>query len=209
MSQSKLESFSKKMNGTVHKTFQGKNGLLYKFNAVMENGDEGGLNSTKSEPNWVIGNEYTYDKETNAQGYTNLKNFKKLDAVPFAGNSGGGNRNYTPYFEKPDYVKATDEQFAMDISLKYCSIKLQEDANSVITPSQQDDLRKGIVIWLSSFGDDIKEHYHIKNAMLSAIDNMRYLNITSAKLLMDGAATIYIKLKHARDGEQSIPETTI
>lgn len=207
--QSKLKSFSKKMNGSVHETFQGQKGLLYKFNAVMENGDEGGLNSTKSDPSWQVGAEYIYDKETNAQGYTNLKNFKKVDSQPFTGSSNSGGKDYTPYFEKPDYVKATDEQFAMDVSLKYCSLKLEDDASNVITPSQQDDLRKGIAIWLNSFGDNLKEHYHIRNAMLSAIDNMKYLNITSAKLLMEKGAEIYLKLKHIRDGEQQIPETTI
>lgn len=76
-----LKSFTPLIVNNQHSTYQGKNGLLYKFTVVFE--DEGvqttgTANSTKQQPSWKIGDKYTYESTTN-NGYVNIKNIKPVE----------------------------------------------------------------------------------------------------------------------------------
>lgn len=126
MSQSKMKSFEKRMTNGVHDTFQGGKGLLYKFTVTFENGDTGGANSTKSEPSWKIGDEYTYEKSVTGN-YTNFKGMKKVEQG--GGYSGGGNSkaNDPEYQRQQTFIWAihnTNEYLKMVIEREY---ELAED----------------------------------------------------------------------------------
>ena len=85
-----LQGFKPKIKNNVQDTYQGQNGLLYKFIATFENGDAGECNSISTSPKWEIGKEYTYDLESrtvNGNTYFSIKGLKRADFVP---NNNGG-----------------------------------------------------------------------------------------------------------------------
>lgn len=89
-----LQGFKPKIKNNVQDTYQGQNGLLYKFIATFENGDAGECNSTSTSPKWEIGKEYNYDLESrtvNGNTYFSIKGLKRAD---FVSNNNGGS-SYT------------------------------------------------------------------------------------------------------------------
>ena len=73
--QGKIISFTPKMNGNVQDTYNGKNGLLYKFTMVINfNGQNitGTVNSNKQQPSWKVGEDYFFEMTTNGN-FTNFQ----------------------------------------------------------------------------------------------------------------------------------------
>lgn len=74
-----LEGFQPKMKNGVHDTFTGAIGKMYKFVITFANGDTGDILSTKEQPTWSIGTEYSYDiseREYNGRISYLIKNLK-------------------------------------------------------------------------------------------------------------------------------------
>lgn len=96
--QGKLISFEPKIYNGVQETFAGSKGTLYKFNVTMEydgKQETGVYSSTKQQPSWKVGEEYTFEKSVGGQQgqFINYKNMKSLDSQQFNGSfkkSGGG-----------------------------------------------------------------------------------------------------------------------
>ena len=93
----------------------------FDFILTMANGDVGVSSSKKKEGNYKVGEEYTYDKETDSQNRTKLKKVKSLAAAAAGGNYGGGG-NRTPYvshYDNPDVQHAITKKFAMEKASMY------------------------------------------------------------------------------------------
>lgn len=89
-----LKGFAPKIKNGVQETYNGQNGVLYKYIASFENGDAGEANSTSQAPKWKIGAEYTYDfssREYNGSTYYNIKSLKQVEV---ASHSNGGGSSY-------------------------------------------------------------------------------------------------------------------
>ena len=121
----KLVSFEKQIVNGVHNTFAGQKGTLYKFNVVLlSNGVEikGTANSTKEQPNWAIGEEYTFEhtSTTTASGntYHNINGMKKVDAFkPGGGKASSPQFMYQKLFEGA--LECTFKFFELNPDLKY------------------------------------------------------------------------------------------
>ena len=82
--QGKLISFTPLLQNGVHSTFQGKNGLLYKFTVTLDaDGKQyvGTANSTKQQPTWKVGEKYLFEHSTSGANneYSNIKGLKPVD----------------------------------------------------------------------------------------------------------------------------------
>ena len=95
--QGKLVSFVPLMKAGVHDTYQGKNGVLYKFTQtwLLDDGTHiiGTANSNKPQPTWKLNTLLTFDdKETeyNGQKYHNFSNIK--DPAQQSNFTGGGSK---------------------------------------------------------------------------------------------------------------------
>lgn len=89
-----LKGFAPKVKNGVQETYNGQNGVLYKYIASFENGDAGEANSTSQAPKWKIGAEYTYDlssREYNGNTYYSIKSLKQVEV---ASHSNGGGSSY-------------------------------------------------------------------------------------------------------------------
>lgn len=96
--QGKIISFTPKMNGNVQDTYNGKNGLLYKFTMVINfNGQDitGTVNSNKQQPSWKVGEEYFFEMTTNGN-FTNFSALKAVNGGSFGG--AGGSKKSSPEF---------------------------------------------------------------------------------------------------------------
>jgi hypothetical protein len=86
----KLISFVPKIVNGAQETYTGQNGVLYKFVVTFEtdgNNVIGTANSSKQQPSWKVGEEYTYEETRNTSStgtvYITFKNIKNLNAAPF------------------------------------------------------------------------------------------------------------------------------
>lgn len=122
MQQGKLISFTPLMTNGVHETYSGKNGLLYKFNMVIEGTPAnvmGVVNSTRQQPSWKIGEEYTYEVVVNGN-FTNIRSLKLLDAP--TGYSGGGGG-----FQKRDTTFVVQKCFEASVECAIAFFELNQD----------------------------------------------------------------------------------
>ena len=95
--QGKLIKFEPLMINGQQATYNGQNGMVYKFTVTLESGGQqytGTCNSTKTTPSWKIGEEYTFDHVVNGQ----YQNIQKLKAVEQAGGKFGGGAKPNPSF---------------------------------------------------------------------------------------------------------------
>lgn len=192
MSQSKLKSVEKKMIDGVHATYQGDKGKFYKFIVEFENGDKGGSMSTKEQPTWTIGTEYTYDKEVKGE-FTNIKNIK--DPTKSYSN---GNSNYVSYYDKPEVQLAINHTYAMNMSLEYCSNKENMDPPQLIPEGAQEQLRIAIFNWIYSFESPMSEMVNIRECLNGVFKNMKFLKLNTGNELLNKAKEHYLKLKELR-----------
>ena len=162
MSQSKMKSFEKKMANGVHATYQGAKGTLYKFMVTFENGDVGEANSTKTEPSWKIGDEYTYEKSTNGN-YTNIKGMKKVETGGgYSGGGGNSKANDPEYQRQQTFIWAihnANEYIKMVTEREYnlmLSGELEEDKRTVFTKDVLNGLRSRLVTSAYEF-DNVTE----------------------------------------------------
>lgn len=100
MEQGILKIIEPKMENGVHGTFQGSQGLNYKFTISLDNNGlitTGTAMSSKVQPSWKIGDLYSYEKTVaGASGqFTNIKALKNL-SNPFT--PGGGSKGPSPEF---------------------------------------------------------------------------------------------------------------
>ena len=66
MKTAKLMAFEPSIDkDSVHKTFSASYGRLWKFIVEFDNGDKGEASSTKQEPTWQIGEEFSYELVVN------------------------------------------------------------------------------------------------------------------------------------------------
>lgn len=95
--QGKLIKFEPLIINGQQATYNGQNGLVYKFIVTLESGGQqytGTCNSTKTNPSWKVGSEYTFDHVVNGQ----YQNIQKLKAVEQAGGKFGGGSKPNPSF---------------------------------------------------------------------------------------------------------------
>ena len=91
MATGKLISFTPLISNGVHETYTGQNGVMYKFTVVLLTDNvqiSGVANSTKQQPSWKVGTDYTYDHVVNGS-YSNIKSMKSVEQ---AGKPGGGSK---------------------------------------------------------------------------------------------------------------------
>jgi len=93
----KLLSFSPKMVNGIQETFNGKNGILYKFIVTMEiNGtpEVGESSSNKTTPSWKVGNNFSFERSVAGQQgqFINYKGLKDL-TNPFVPGAAGVNKS--------------------------------------------------------------------------------------------------------------------
>lgn len=98
--QGKLVKFVPRLQqgSNVQEVFNGKNGMLYKFNITFSiNGTEetGEYSSTKETPSWKIGEDYTFNREVRGQQgqfivYKEMKPVNQQFNAPRSGGSKGG-----------------------------------------------------------------------------------------------------------------------
>lgn len=103
----KLISFEPKVTSDgSQEVFNGNNGPLYKFWVVMEfNGanEKGEASSSKTNPSWTVGKEYTFDRTVNGRDgqFITYRSLKAVDMPQRGGYSGGGGGSFAP---KRDYL---------------------------------------------------------------------------------------------------------
>lgn len=150
MAQSKLVSFTPVMVEGVHRqwntaAFPDWN---YDFTLVMENGDTGVASSKKTAGNWKVGEEYTYEKETDSSNRTKLKKVKSLAAAAASGSWGGGGGGRQPFeshYDKPDVQEAITKKFAMHQATQYL-LSPHVDPE-LVTPDKLLELTNAIFAW--------------------------------------------------------------
>ena len=156
-----LQGFKPKIKNNVQDTYQGQNGLLYKFIATFENGDTGECNSTSTSPKWEIGKEYNYELESrtvNGNTYFSIKGLKKVDFVP---NYNGGS-SYTAK------TPAEWESHAMQVAIESVAWMY---LNTGQDPKHRDICIKKVYQWIESVvqGND-KLYWRAFSVIKSAIN---------------------------------------
>jgi len=83
MKKSKIKSFSPNIVGGQHKSWTGgpSNIPYYEFHIEMENGDKGIASSSKTEPSWKIGVEYTYEIKQFSNYAPKISQLKQVKAA--------------------------------------------------------------------------------------------------------------------------------
>ena len=74
----------------VHRSFQGRNGMMFVFDVAFENNDRGQANSTKQTPTWVIGKEYNYEIEEKKFDWGTVWQIKGMKAADYDASKSGG-----------------------------------------------------------------------------------------------------------------------
>lgn len=154
-----IKSFGPKMTDGVHETYNGSNGLLYKFlMTVITDGKEetGEVNSNKVSPSWKLGPVYTMERVTRGQtgqfiSYSKLNN---TEAPATGGGSkpygGGGGKKDTMAFAKQKLVEG-----AYMVATRFWQSVENHDPIHVITKAEHfDATAKVFAKWLLSFTDE-------------------------------------------------------
>lgn len=157
MEQGKLKSFVALMINGVQSTYVGDRGTNYKFTVSFENNNiitTGTAMSSKEQPSWKIGDEYSYEKTiTGASGqYINIKAMKNL-SNPFT--PGGGSKGPSPEF---------GVQKAFECAIE-CALKFFELNPDIYSQQVEDAVINKM--WLF---------------MLEGTDNRRWINMSAMRL---------------------------
>ena len=154
--QGKLIGFVPLLKDGVQETYNGKNGLLYKFTVTIETDGKhniGTTNSTKTTPSWKIGEQYTYDLVINGN-YTNINSLKSLDQQ-----NGGGFGAKVP---NPEFGIQKAFEAAME-----CTFKFFELNPDIYTQAAEDAVLDKIWIY-----------------MLNGSESRRWINMSSMRLTL-------------------------
>ena len=89
----------------------------------MSDGTSGEAGSTKAQPSWKIGEEYTFEVETNQYG-TKIKGLKKADSFPSKSYGGGG--------ESPDRQRAIIAQSSVSTAATFYASRGQASEDDVL-----------------------------------------------------------------------------
>lgn len=157
MEKGKLKSFVALMVNGVHATYVGDRGTNYKFTVELENNGvvtKGTAMSSKQQPTWKIGDEYSYEKSVSgAEGqYTNIKGLKNL-SNPFT--PGGGSKGPSPEF---------GVQKAFECAIE-CALKFFELNPDIYTQAAEDP----VINKMWSF-------------MLDGTESRRWINMSAMRL---------------------------
>jgi hypothetical protein len=187
--QGKLVSFTAKLNNGVHETYDGQKGTLYKFNITLDcNGTQivGTANSTKQQPSWKVGEEYTFEKKetvTTTGTYVNIKGLKALNSS-FNPNS-GKQSNPTFVIQKALECAITSSTLFFELNPTIVSLDninaLRDKMYNYIVKDKEEKQRW---IRISSLKAALEYHRAIPNPQLEE-------GVTLSKWILDIAENIY------------------
>jgi hypothetical protein len=106
----------------TQRSWESKNfpGINYDFTVTMENGDVGTVSSKKQEGNFIVGKEYTYEKESDSQGRVKFKNFRLFDNILSQFNKGNGQKG-PQFWDQPEVVHVTTKNISLEIANDFLS----------------------------------------------------------------------------------------
>jgi len=114
MSQSKLLSAEQRIVNGVQETWVSDKGTFYKYNVKFENGDVGVSMGKNSEPSYIIGAEYTYEKKVNGV-HTTFSGVKKVEVA-------GQQSDYVSFWDKPRTIHYKMKPVCYKLATRYFSI---------------------------------------------------------------------------------------
>lgn len=128
---SKLKAFEAKIKGNSQESFTSSYGKqMFVFTVFFEDGTEGEANSTREQPHWKIGDEYTFEREVKTFDWgtiTKIKGMKKLEEEGQYSKSSPSSRHQ----KSPDDQKRIQAQVAL-IATNSIMTKIQEDHDTIV-----------------------------------------------------------------------------